>query len=469
MRGNGRGNVQKEVDAGKNVCRRIPQTEGRHNTESFFVYGSLRGKALGAAHINHHFVRILLFTQYFWPENFRINDLVPSLVNSGINVTVVTGKPNYPDGRIFAGYRAAGILHERHEGAEVLRMPLVPRGKASRLRLTINYLSFILSGYLLAPFALRGRRFDAVFVYAPSPLLQALPAIFIAWIKRAPLVVWVQDLWPESVAATGFVRGRFVLTAIEWIVRYIYRHSDMILVQSEAFRTPVSRLVDDVRKIRYYPNSVEDIFVKTGDNNGAGGIAEVVRDNFSVVFAGNIGTAQSIETIVDAAERLKTVPGVRFFLFGSGSRAAWLAEEIKRRKLDNIVFAGRVPIEDMPAILGAATGLLVTLKREEIFSFTIPSKVQAYLAVGKPVIACLNGEGARIVSEAEAGFVCAAGDASGLADAVLRLRALSRNERARLGENGQRYFREHYEKGRLVSELIGMFRSLSNNGGGSKR
>ena len=405
-------------------------------------------------------MNILVWSQYFWPESFRINDLVPSLVGSGVDVTVLTGKPNYPEGRVFSGYRAAGIQYERNAGVEVLRIPLVPRGKASPFRLAINYLSFILSGYLFAPFALRGQRFDAVFVYAPSPLLQALPAIFIAWLKRAPLVVWVQDLWPESLAATGFVRDRIALSVIERVVRYIYRHSDMILIQSEAFRAPVSRLVDDVRKIRYYPNSVEEIFVNPGDSNNAAGIAQAIRRSFSIVFAGNIGTAQSVDTIVEAADRLKSYPEIRFFLVGSGSRAAWVAAEIERRKLDNMVLTGRFPLEDMPSILRAASGLLVTLKDEEIFSYTIPSKLQSYLAVGKPVIACLNGEGARVVSDANAGFVCAAADAVGLADAVLRLYTLAREERARLGENGQRYFREHYESGKLVSELIGYFRSL---------
>lgn len=414
-------------------------------------------------------MKVLLWSQYFWPESFRINDLVPALTDRGIEVTVLTGKPNYPEGRVFVGYSVAGIQHERHAGAEVLRVPVVPRGKASPFRLAINYLSFILSGYLFAPFALGGRRFDAVFVYAPSPLLQALPAIFIARVKRAPLVVWVQDLWPESLAATGFVRGRFALSAIERVVRYIYRHSDMILIQSEAFRAPVSRLVDDVRKIRYYPNSVEESFVNSGDNDDVAGIAQAVRSSFSVVFAGNIGTAQSVDTIVEAADRLKSYPEIRFFLVGSGSRATWVAEEIERRKLDNIVLTGRFPPEDMPAIFRAASGLLVTLKDEEIFSYTIPSKLQAYLAVGIPVIACLNGEGARVVSDAKAGIVCAAADPVGLVNAVLRLYALSREERARLGENGQRYFREHYESGKLVSELIGYFRAVHTERGDNGR
>ena len=170
-------------------------------------------------------MKLLVVSQYFWPENFRINELVSQLVAEGLKVTVLTGKPNYPEGKFFPGNRAWGIRHACHAGAEVIRLPLAPRGSRSGLRLAINYLSFVLAGYFLAPFALRGAQFDAVFVYAPSPLLQALPAILLAWLKRAPLIVWVQDLWPESLSATGHVKNRFLLRMVETVVRYIYRLS----------------------------------------------------------------------------------------------------------------------------------------------------------------------------------------------------------------------------------------------------
>ncbi|HYN27100.1 MAG TPA: glycosyltransferase, partial [Burkholderiales bacterium] len=181
-------------------------------------------------------MRILIVTQYFWPEDFRINALVRALGACGRQLTVLTGKPNYPDGQVFSGYtaweNAARALRRRRGHARAA----CPRGRKSSVRLALNYLSFIVSGYLIAPFLLRRQRFDAVFVYAPSPLLQALPALFLAWLKRAPLVVWVQDLWPESLAATGFVRHRWALAGVEWLVRHIYSHADLILIQSEGFR-----------------------------------------------------------------------------------------------------------------------------------------------------------------------------------------------------------------------------------------
>jgi hypothetical protein len=194
-------------------------------------------------------MKILLWSQYFWPETFRINELATALTESGLSVTVLTGKPNYPEGTIFPGYRSWGIQRENFAGVDVLRIPMLPRGRCSALRLALNYWSFIAAGFVFAPFVLRGKTFDVVFVYAPSPLLQALPAILLARLKRAPLIVWVQDLWPESLSATGHVRSRFVLGAVEALVRHIYRCADSILIQSEAFRVPVARLVRDAGKI----------------------------------------------------------------------------------------------------------------------------------------------------------------------------------------------------------------------------
>ncbi len=408
-------------------------------------------------------MRLLIFSQYFWPETFGINCLARALADRGQKLSVLTGKPNYPEGRIFEGYSFSGIQREHHDGIEVVRVPLIPRGSRSSLGLALNYLSFILSGYILAPFALRGRRFDIVFVYAPSPLLQALPAIFLAWLKRAPLVVWVQDLWPESLAATGFIHNRFVLRVVEIAVRYIYRHSDLILIQSEAFRSPVSKMTRDARKIRYFPNSADAIVLQhhmEEKESAPDGLVSAIQDNFSVVFTGNVGTAQSVETIIEAADRLRGYPGICFFVVGSGSRLDWLAAEVRLRKLNNIVLTGRLPVSAMPSVLTAASVLLATLSDEPIFTYTIPSKVQTYLAAGRPIIVCMNGEGARVLREARAGIACGAGDAVALAEAVLQMQRLTPQERTQLGENGQRYFAEHYESEKLIEQLIGHLESL---------
>lgn len=405
-------------------------------------------------------MRVLVWSQYFWPENFRINELVAALHQDGVQITVLTGKPNYPEGKIYAGYKAHGILHEQYAGAEVVRIPLIPRGNGSSLHLLLNYLSFIFSGYLLAPLALRGRKYDLVFVYAPSPLLQALPAILLARLKRAPLVVWVQDLWPESLAATGFAKNPWVLKVVKTLVHYIYRRADSILVQSEAFRRPVERLVGDLRKVHYYPNTAQLPQNDIGHTVSTKLVSQL-RKCFSIVFAGNLGAAQSLETILSAAEYLDARPEIQFFIIGGGSRESWLAEQVCRRRLANVVLTGRLPQTEMPSVFAAASALLVTLADSPTFALTIPSKLQAYLAAGRPVIASLNGEGAKIVSDAEAGFTCPAGDAEALGAAVLKLYGLAPNERNRLGSNGRRYFDKHFEPSKRLRELVDHFQEIS--------
>jgi glycosyltransferase involved in cell wall biosynthesis len=403
-------------------------------------------------------LNLLVVSQYFWPENFRINDLVRSLVKQDVHVDVLTGQPNYPDGKVFPGYTATGLGAQDWHGATVHRVPLMPRGRGSALGLIGNYLSFVVSGILLAPFALRRKRVDVIFVYAISPILQVIPAIFLKWIKGAKLVIWVQDLWPESLEATGFVRNRKLLKLVEILVRWIYRHADLILVQSEAFVAPVAALAEH-GKISYYPNSADNVFFQDTQHQQPSAVAGL-RDGFSIVFAGNLGTAQSVETIIAAAALLQNQPHIRLVLVGNGSRADWLSAEIARLKLQNVIMAGQHPLDAMPAILRQAGALLVSLRDEPIFRQTVPSKLQAYLAMGRPIIACLNGEGARIVTQAQAGIACAADNAPALAAAILEMSRLGEAEREQLGQNGLTYFKQHFDSAMLTQNLITHFDNL---------
>jgi hypothetical protein len=187
-------------------------------------------------------MKIIVLSQYFWPESFLINDIVRVLDEQGHEVVVATGKPNYPDGKIFDGYRARGTQQERYLGKiDVLRVPLWPRGEGGAKNLMLNYLSFVFAGLLFLPWMLRKREFDAILVFAPSPILQAIAAIPLKWMKKAKLALWVQDLWPESLSATGFIRSRHLLKVVGWVVKGIYRHCDTLLVQSRAFVEPVAR------------------------------------------------------------------------------------------------------------------------------------------------------------------------------------------------------------------------------------
>lgn len=399
-------------------------------------------------------MKLLLVTQYFWPETFSINTLVGLLADQGVKVTVLTGKPNYPDGDIFPGYKAWGTVRETFGKSEIIRLPIAPRGRQSAHRLAVNYLSFILSGLVLGPWLCRGRQFDAVFVYAPSPILQTIPAIMIARLKKAPLILWVQDLWPQSLSATGHVKNKRLLAGVGWIVRQIYRRTDSILVQSRAFVGPVASLTDKPEKIAYFPNlgpSSADAIERT---DRAAKFAETMKGYFSVVFAGNLGSAQALDTILDAAKLLQSQPTIRFFLIGSGSMDGWLEDQCREHGLDNVILPGRFGPSDMPTIFAAASALLVTLKPDTAFELTIPSKVQAYLAAGKPIVAALDGEGARVIEESKSGLSSAAGDAPALASSILRLAEMPATERGEMAQRGRAYFEEHFEPNHLVRELL---------------
>ena len=402
-------------------------------------------------------MRTLIVSQYFWPESFRINDVAKTLVEKGIEVEVLTCKPNYPSGKTLLGYPAWNCQQEIHEGAQIHRIPFFPRG-SSAWRLGLNYLSFIISSLFFAPWMLRKKNFDVIFVYAPSPILQAIPAIFLGWLKSCPVVLWVQDLWPESLSATGYVQNRVLLKLVELVVRFIYRHVDLLLVQSRAFEAPVRALAAGT-PIEYYPNSVADAFTMAITNEVP--IIPSLGEGFTVMFAGNIGMAQAVGVIVEAASLLKNYRDIHFIVLGDGSSRQWMLKEAEKRAFKNLHLPGRFPIETMPGFMQKASALLVTLTDQPIFAATVPNKVQAYLAAGKPIIACLNGEGARLVVEAGAGLATPAEDAKALAETILQLYSLTPVERKNMGENGRQYFQKHFNHDHLVDQLIGHLQSVS--------
>lgn len=404
-------------------------------------------------------LRILIVSQYFWPESFRINDVAKTLVEKGFEVDVLTGKPNYPEGSVFPGYRAWGCQRESWAGISIYRVPLAPRRKKGALNLVFNYLSFVASGTLFGAWKLRGKRYDVIFAYGTSPILQAIPALFLGWLKNRKVAVWVQDLWPESLEATGYVRNPRALALVGSVVKSIYARTDLLLVQSQAFVPKVRELAGDT-PIAYYPNSVDPLFAAPGDAP-APPIPVMDSGAFCVVFAGNIGAGQAVEAIVEAATLLRERPDVQFVVVGQGSRQAWMAEEAAARGLTNLHLPGRFPVELMPGLMQKASALLVTLADQPIFAATIPNKIQAYMAAGRPIIACLNGEGARVVEEAGAGLSVPAENAPALAAAVIRLAEMGAPERATLGANGQRYFKEHFDHDMLTHQLMDHFRALA--------
>jgi glycosyltransferase involved in cell wall biosynthesis len=394
-------------------------------------------------------MKVLVVSQHFWPETFRITEVVESLRREGCEVTVLTAQPNYPEGVVRPGYSAFSLRTEFRDGLRICRVPLVPRGKGSGARLIVNYLSFIFSACVFGPWLLRGRSFDAVLSYATSPIFQAVPAVWIGRLKGARVVTWVQDLWPETLRATGFVRNEKLLAAVALGVRRLYRANDLLLAQSHAFVEPVKRLAGKI-PVEYHPNPGELAFSRPAREDSA----LVLRPGFSVLFAGNLGSVQALPTVLEAAALLRDDADIRFVLVGSGRLDEWLRAEVRSRGLGNVDLPGRFDPEQIPGILAQASAVLVSLVRDPIMSQTVPSKTQAYLAAGRPIIACLDGEGARVVLEAGAGVACPAEDGPALAGAVRRLRVLSPEERELMGRRGKAYYERHFEPGAQARRLM---------------
>lgn len=396
-------------------------------------------------------MRLLVVSQYFWPENFRINDLVAELVRRGHQVTVLTGLPNYPDGTVFQHFRAEPARYSRYEGAEVIRVPLIPRGQGG-LRLVLNYLTFAVSASVAGLWKLRGRQFDAIFAYEPSPITVGLPAAVMRAVKRAPLVFWVLDLWPETLQAIGVVRSRALLQAVGKLVAFIYNRCDLILAQSKSFIPHIQKYAGDSKRVVYFPSWAESVF----DMRHVAPAEEVplTPGCFNVMFAGNIGDAQDFPAILAAAESLKLHSHIRWLIVGDGRMARWVADEIEHRKLQDCVhMLGRHPVERMPSFFKHANALLISLKNEPIFSLTIPGKLQSYLAAGIPVLAMLNGEGADLVANSRSGLICAAGDHDGLASAVLKLSEMTNEELRAMSRNGLEASAREFDRDTLIDGL----------------
>ena len=409
-------------------------------------------------------MKILIVSQYFWPEQFRINDLATGLKERGHEVAVLTGVPNYPTGKLFPSYEWWTKRRDKFAEIPVCRVPLFLRRKGRSWQLALNYLSFVFFGCLLGPWFLRGEDFDLVFVYEPSPFTVGIPAMLMRRLKKAPMLFWVQDLWPESLVAAGAVSSPVILKSVGMVVRWIYRHIDLALVQARAFIDPAVAAGASLERIRYFPNWAES-FYRPAIGEKIPENIEIPHEGFKVMFAGNLGESQALGTIISAAARLKDEIEVNWLIVGDGRRKEWMRTEVDRLGLaDRVHFLGSYTAERMPVLFSAADVLLATLKKDPVFARTIPSKVQTYLACAKPVLAALDGEGGRVVSEAGAGLAVGAEDDKGLADAVRQMSRMSPEELRMMGRKGRDYYNVEFERDMLIERLEGWMKEAMEEG-----
>lgn len=407
-------------------------------------------------------MRFLIVTQYYWPEFFLINKLSQKLCELGHTVTVVTGKPNYPEGEVFKGYQSSGIVKTTYNDVDVIRLPLRPRKKGV-INLFLNYLSFVTSGIRHISHVLKGKDFDVVLVFAPSPITAAIPAIWFNRKKKAHIAIWVQDLWPQSLMATGYISNKFFLKNIRKLVSWIYNNVDLLLAQSHAFEKSLEEYVDK-SKIVFYPNSIENPNKTSQQSVLSEEITNDFKLGFNIVFTGNIGSAQSIPTLLESASQLQDTD-CRFVFIGNGSLLDWAKNKVNKMGLSNVIFLGRMENKFMPEIYKLSDALLISLTANEIFSYTIPGKLQAYMAAGRPIIASINGEAGDIIRNSESGIVVAAEDSMLLSKEIRVFRKLSQPKREAMGIAAKKYFKDNFDMDMMVKKLVTIFDERIEKGG----
>lgn len=401
--------------------------------------------------------RVIYLSQLFDPEpTFKGQDFVSRLEACGFDVEVVTGFPNYPGGTVYDGYRIRPLVREIRGKTPVTRLAVYPSHDRSALRRIACYFSFMFTAFLYL--TLRAKRADLIYVYYPS-LTAGLAAVAAKLFRRTPVIVDIQDMWPDSLGSSGMMRNPLLLQLAHAACNLLYRYVVHIVVLSPGFKALLVERGVPAEKITVVYNWAEE-----SDGPVAGGLPPGfdAEDNFRVLFAGNMGTAQGLESVLDAAELTQGEhPACVFYFMGGGVERERLAAAAAARGLTNVRFLPRVPLGEVQRFLAAADALLVHLGDDPLYRITIPSKTQAYLYAGRPILMGVPGDTADLVKRADAGYVFAPEDASALADCVFRLIADGPARRAQMGSNGRAFYDQHLRRASAIgaiSNLIHRFR-----------
>lgn len=399
--------------------------------------------------------RVLLLTQWFEPEP-TLKGLVfaREWVRQGFEVEVLTGFPNYPGGKVYPGYRIQWLQREVIDGVQITRVPLYPNHDQSAIKRVLNYASFAASATMYGVFM--AKRADVMYAYHP-PLTVGMAAALIKLFRRIPVVYDIQDMWPDTLRATGMLNNPKALDLVARVCRWVYRRMDHIVVLSPGFK----RLLLE----RGVPESKLSVIYNWADEASLGApVGQVPAafpggDQFRILFAGNMGKAQALDTVLDAANLLQACGSrVCWVMLGGGVEVERLKAEAAQRQLANVVFLPAVPMAEVGAYLNAADALLVHLRKDPLFEITIPSKTQAYMTVGKPLLMAVDGDAADLVRQSGGGVVAESENPEALARAAEQLAAMPAEALAAMGDKAQRFYREHLALAEGVRQFGDVFK-----------
>lgn len=396
-------------------------------------------------------MKILIISQYFYPENFRINDLALELKNRGHKITVLTGLPNYPKGEYFDEYDDKKNCDEIWNDIPIYRCKLRPR-KTGSINLIRNYVSFVVEANKKLK-ELENIDFGLIYVFEVSPITVALPAIKFKKKKKIPIVINIQDLWPENIVAVTGMTNPIIIGFVNKMVNYIYKHCDKILCASPSFVPKIQERVTNKDKVIYWPQY--STVQKTDE------VVELFdKDNFNIVFTGNIGEAQGIDLAIEAANILKNEK-ICWHFVGDGRNRKRLEKMVKEYNIDErVIFHGFHQEKEIPKYLKDADAALLILKPNPIFEMTIPAKLQTYLACGVPILGCVSGEGKRIIEESNAGIVSDEISVEALVKTCQKFISLNSNDLNAYKDKAFQYGDDNFNKLELIVRLEKMMEEL---------
>lgn len=393
-------------------------------------------------------MNLLLITNHFYPESFRVNDIAFDRAQRGDEVTVLTGIPDYPEGHFHKGYSLFKKRVEYINGVKVIHVPIIPRGNGEKIRMILNYASSVFFFFFYGWFQALFHKYDAIFVHDTSPAFISLPAVTVSKFQKIPLYHWILDMWPESLTAGGIQGGR-IYNYILKMMKRIYINDTEILITSHGFKTLLMERGVPAEKITYLPNWNDDAISPINES-----VLPLLPEGFIIMFAGNLGFAQNMENLLAAANELRDEKDIHWVFVGDGRKMPWMDEYVKEHQLEDTVhLLGRYPIDSMGAFFKKADVMLVSLNDVLVFNLTLPAKVQAYMAAGRPILACLCGEGANIVKDANCGWTIPSNDYKGLAEKVLEISKMDRKELAVLGMNSHDYYEQNFTIEKCMSIL----------------
>ena len=397
-------------------------------------------------------MRILIITQYYYPETFKSTDIGEELAKRGHQVDALVGIPNYPEGKYYKGY---GILKRRHElknNVNIYRCFQSPRGRnSSSIGLALNYLTYVVSAMLwVLFFFVWKKKYDAIITHEPSPITQIIPAIFLGKIRKTPVYSWILDIWPDSmVSSIGENKARFLKSILIYITEWVYKNSTLILVSSKGMMELVNRNHDYSEKLVYFPNWCDDILSYPVEDG------EKLPEGFKIMMAGNLNDGIGVDALISLTDRLKNLKDLWFVFVGGGSREKYLRDAFKEKGINNVVMTGRLPFKNMPALYYQADAMLITLKETKLphLRATVPLRIQSYMSAGKPILGMADGSSMNVINVSGSGFCASAGDVESLASYIKDVVMNNREEFSIKGVNARKYYEQYYQMNTCISNL----------------